>query len=260
MQRINKLRFAKIKFIYFKRLFGRSKKCMKKNKIVLSVTIGLTCFVLFLAIFMQFKVVKQTDIAGIETMTEAELRTELAEWKSKYAEITEQNDETYEKINQYQEESNTDSQTQELMESELSDLNKILGVTDVEGKGIEVTLVNEDTADADIEAIDLSLIVNALKGAGAEAISINDQRIIAMSDIVDITTVNAFYIKVNGQRISSPYVIKAIGDPAYLEASLIGSGGYADELKALGHTVTIVRKDNVEISKYSKEISNKYIK
>ena len=39
------------------------------------------------SIFMQFKVVKQTDITAIETMREAELRTELSSWKTKYEDI-----------------------------------------------------------------------------------------------------------------------------------------------------------------------------
>ena len=69
-----------------------------------------------------------------------------------------------------------------------------------------------------VSASNLLIIVNALKLAGAEAISINDQRIINMSDIVDIGSVDASFIKVNGQRILSPYVIKAIGDPTYMES------------------------------------------
>lgn len=233
---------------------------MKKNKIVLAITIGFACFILFLAIFMQFKVVKQTDITGIEAMKETELRSELAEWKAKYNEIITQNDEIYTKIQQYQEENQTDSQTQELMQNELSDLNKMLGVTDVVGQGIEITIREIETAETSIEAVDLSLIVNALRGAGAEAISINNKRIIAMSDIVQISTTTSSFIKVNGQRIIAPYVIKAIGNPSYLESSLIGSGGQADELKNLGHDVSIERSNTVEILKYDKDISTKYMK
>ena len=58
------------------------------------------------------------------------------------------------------------------------------------------------------------LIINALKAAGAEAISINDERIVNMTDIVLITNT---FIKVNGQRIQMPYIIKAIGNQTYLE-------------------------------------------
>ena len=76
------------------------------------------------------------------------------------------------------------------------------------------------------------MIVNSLKVAGAEAISINNERIINMSDIVDINlNDDEWFIKVNGQRILAPYEIKAIGNQTYLESALLGNGGYVDELK-----------------------------
>ena len=100
------------------------------------------------------------------------------------------------------------------------------------------------------------VIVNALKIAGAEAISINDERIINMSDIVDISST---FIKVNGQRILSPYIIKAIGDPAYLESGLIGNGGHVDSMKKTGQDVSITKPNKVKILKYNDEIKTKYI-
>ena len=43
---------------------------MKKGKIVMTITIGLMCFVLVYVMFLQFKVVEQTDLTEIETMQE----------------------------------------------------------------------------------------------------------------------------------------------------------------------------------------------
>ena len=57
---------------------------MNKEKIVLSISIGLSMFILVAVMFMQFKVVKQADITSIETMTESELRSELIAWREKY--------------------------------------------------------------------------------------------------------------------------------------------------------------------------------
>ena len=127
-------------------------------------------------------------------------------------------------------------------------------------QGIIVTvrdLENEEMVE-NIDSGDLILIINSLRAAGAEAISINDERIITMSDIVDIN--EGGYIKVNlEKRIFSPYVIKAIGDPAYLESSLIGNGGHVDKLKKAGHEISIEQKDKVTINKYDEEIKTKYI-
>ena len=131
------------------------------------------------------------------------------------------------------------------------------GKTDVQGEGIEITLKDTDNEEISrISSDDLLLIVNSLKSAGAEAISINDERIINMSDIVDI---NESFIKINGQRIVGPYIIKAIGNQSYLESALVGNGGPVDEMKKIGQDVSISKNNKVKILKYNKEIKIKYI-
>ena len=62
---------------------------MKKEKVIIAVTIGLMSFVLLCVMFMQFKVVNETDIAEIESMREEELQSALSEWKEKYEETQE---------------------------------------------------------------------------------------------------------------------------------------------------------------------------
>ncbi len=99
-----------------------------------------------------------------------------------------------------------------------------------------------------------------LNNAGAEAISINNERIINMSDIVDINLNDyEWFIKVNGQRILAPYEIKAIGNQTYLESALLGNGGYVDELKKQERNISIEKVNNIKITKYNDEIKTKYI-
>ena len=179
-----------------------------KNKIFLAVIIAIACFSLVFVMSMQFKIVNQTDITAIENMREAELRTELANWKAKYEEVEQKYEETEGKIEEYKQTKQSNEETSKLVDEELEQVNMSLGKTDVEGEGIEVII--KETGNEEIGSInadDLLAIVNALKLAGAEAISINDERIINMSDIF---TINNSFIKVNGQRIISPYIIKAI--------------------------------------------------
>lgn len=234
------------------------KRNLKKGKITMIITIGIACFALVLVMFMQFKIVNETDITSIENMRETELRTELANWKSKYEETNTQYEETMAKIEEYKQNKQSNEETGKLVDAELEQINLSLGKTDVEGQGIEITLREINKAEIEkITADDLIVIVNALKLAGAEAISINEQRIINLSYIVDIT--NGEFIKVNGQRILAPYVIKAIGDPAYLESGLIGNGGHVDYMKKMGQDVTIDKINKIKIEKYNGEIKTKYI-
>lgn len=233
------------------------KNNMKKGKITMVITIGIACFVLVLVMSMQFKIVNETDITSIENMREAELRTELANWKSKYEETNQKYEETVLKIEEYKTTSQSNEETEKLMEDELAQVNKSLGKTDVQGEGIEVTLRETDNEEiARINADDLLVIVNSLKMAGAEAISINEERIINMTDIVDI---NEAFIKINGKRILAPYIIKAIGNSSHLESALTGNGGHLDEMKKIGQDVSIQKLNKVKILKYDSEIKMKYI-
>lgn len=230
---------------------------MKKGKITMIITVSIACFALTLVMFMQFKIVNETDITSIETMREEELRTELANWKQKYEETQKQYDEVQKKIDEYKDKKENNIETTVLIHNELEQANILLGKTDLAGQGIEITIKEmQDDDYSRIEDSDLILIVNALKNAGAEAISINEERILNMSDIVYI---GSSFIKINGQRILSPYVIKAIGNKTYLESALVGNGGAAEQLKKMGHDVQITQNDNVIIKKYEGNINYKYI-
>ncbi len=228
---------------------------MKKGKIVITITIGLACFVLVMIMFMQFKVVYQTDVTSIDTMRQEELQAELANWKSKYEETEEKYDEILETLNKYREESNSDSKTKQNLEEELESLKLMLGITDVEGKGIIITLKESDDVVQKITSEELSIIVNYLKDAGAEAISINEQRIVNSSDFADITET---FIKINGQRVNAPFTIKVIGEPDYLKSALIGTG-YVDKIKGKGQEITFEEKKKVTIPKSNRELNTKYI-
>lgn len=230
---------------------------MKKGKVTMIFTIAIACFALTLVMFMQFKIVNETDITSIETMREEELRTELANWKQKYEETVQQYDATQKKIDEYKTKKENNVETAVLVHDELEQSNILLGKTDLMGEGIEITIKEtQEDEYSRVKDSDLITIVNALKYAGAEAISINEERIINMSDIVDI---GSSFIKINGQRILAPYVIKAIGNKAYLESSLLGNGGAAEQIKKMGHEVQITQNDNVLIKKYNGDINYKYI-
>ena len=190
-------------------------------------------------------------------MREEELRTQLANWKTQYEEVNQKYEETQETIKEYQEKKQSNEETAELLQQELDQINMILGKTDVQGQGVIITINKVESEDVPaISAIDLQLIVNSLKNAGAEAISINNERIINTTDIVDIADL---YIKINAQRILAPYEIKAIGDQTYLESGLLGNGGIVDELRSVGEDIKIEKSNKVVITKYTGEIKSKYM-
>ena len=249
------------------------KMFFSKEKIVMSITVGIACFALMLVMFMQFKVVKQTDLTSIENMREEELRTELSEYRKKYSEIQEKYEETMNKIAEYQTEKESDEKTAKLLQSELDELSTYLGMTDVQGEGITIILtdnggkeLNESRSKeliTSISSLDLLRVIRDLFAAGAEAVSINDQRIIGTSDIFLIGSSNTPFIQVNSQRITSPYIIKAIGDKSYLESAVNIKSSMVQVLKEEGHSVEIQTSGNnkqIVIKAYTGTISTKYMK
>lgn len=225
------------------------KESLKKGKITITICIGLTAFILVLVMFTQIKTVQETDITGIEIMRETELRAELASWKSKYNEVSIKVEDTQNKINEYTNQINNDQGVAELIDKELTDAYMYAGLSNVMGQGIVVVL--SDNEFKTIDAIDLILLVNELRAAGAEAISINSERVIYKTEIVDIGTK---YILVNGVKIEGPYTIKAIGDKKYLESSISIKNGYIDEMEADSKTISYEVSDSILVEKYNHSV------
>ena len=227
---------------------------MVKEKKVMIVTISIMAFILVCVMFMQFKVVNQTDIAQIETMRKDELEEAITQWKDKYEEAYQKFLDTNDKINEYNEKMQSNAETKELVEKELVEAKTNFGLTDVIGSGVIVTLTdnNEMSYDAD----NLLELINELRNAGAEAISINGERIVNTSDIVQISST---IIKINSKNISSPFVIKAIGDKTYLKSALTIKNGYYDVKTKNGYEIKVVEENEIEIHKYSKTVNLKYI-
>lgn len=227
---------------------------MKKEEKIMIITISIMSLILVCVMFMQFKVVNETDIAQIEDMREDELEEALSEWKEKYEETTKKLEDTNKKVQEYEEKLQSNEETTELVEKELTEAKENFGFTDVSGDGIIITLIDND--EKAYEAKDLVDLINELRAAGIEAISINDERITNITDIVDISS---RYILVNSNRVSSPYIIKAIGDKTHLKSALTIKNGYFDLKQKEGYNIEIQEKSNIKINKYSKEVSLKYI-
>ena len=130
-------------------------------------------------------------------------------------------------------------------------LQLLAGTTDVEGAGIEIVLddsnipkkANENPNLYIIHDEDLLRVLNELRAAGAEAISINDQRIVAMSEVRCAGPT----VSVNNVRSAPPYVIKAIGAPKTLASALRLRGGVVETFEFWGIQVKIKSEDKVHI-------------
>ncbi len=114
------------------------------------------------------------------------------------------------------------------------------GTIPLSGPGVSVTI----TADYDVYSMDMIDIANELKASGAEAVAINNHRLTAKSHITHETDQeDQLFISLDGERLLTPIVITAIGDPATLEKGLIFTGGIIDNLNTLYGIYPLVRQE-----------------
>lgn len=224
-----------------------------KGKYIMIVSIGLVALILTMVMFTQFKTVYQTDITAIETMRETELRTALSDWKSKYDEVELKLQDTENKISEYQSQISNSEESSNILQNDLTEAEEYLGYTKLKGEGIVIRL--EDNEFKQIERWDLLALINELKLAGAEAISINDERIVSTTEIA---TVGYQFILINGNRIPSPFIVKAIGNKKYLESAITIKGGYLDEMEVNEKTISYTVEDQIEIPAYNQKMTFKY--
>ena len=118
------------------------------------------------------------------------------------------------------------------------------GLETVKGAGIIVTLDNNGFLE--VTDLDILNVVNELRASGAQAISVNDERIVAMSEIREAGQ----YIVINGKQFRAPFVIKAIADPDNMERALMMIDGVVDNLEEDGLNVSLKKSDEIVIGKF----------
>ena len=229
---------------------------IKKGKVTITITIGIMCFILTIIIFIRINTIRQTNVNELEIMREDELKAEITTLKTRTNEVETKILDTNNRIAEYEEAINAGQEASDLLASELKESEDLLGKTTVTGEGAIITLSSDTMR---VGSNDLLELVNLLKDAGAEAISINDKRLIYKSYISYINEGN--FITVNGNRIVEPYVVKAIGNTTHLESSVSQKKyGYIDTKVSAGKNVTLEKSNEITIYAYDGELDFDYVK
>ena len=229
--------------------------------------IGIICFMLVFMVTIQIKTINRSSSDILRLKSENELRDEINQWKDVYGAATEKINELNAKINEYQENAAKDDQSVAIIKAELDKVNILAGLVPLKGQGVVVTLDDTEALkkiaiDAGyydpsayiIHDSDLILIVNELMAAGAEAVSINGQRITNNTEIRCIGP----QVSINGIRTVAPFKISAIGEGTKLKGALSLRGGIIDSVKAVNIDVTIETKEEIIVPAYKKSITYQY--
>ncbi|WP_234119997.1 DUF881 domain-containing protein [Clostridium hydrogenum] len=233
---------------------------MKNNEASVFIFIASIFVGILISSNMNFEKVDQKVYLNSEQYQDAyrnrsKLESDINDLKEQYFNLNQ-------KINDLTKTTNDMSSTNQQMKDEL-DLDKMaVGNVDIEGQGIEITLndgggeftgtvKNFNTVADMIHDHDIRYVVNDLRCAGAEAISINGQRILSNSEIY----CNAEFILVNGIKTGAPFDIRAIGDMDKLQDYMLSERGYLNYLKLRGEgNITIDLETNPDIRIFSSDV------
>ena len=233
------------------------------KKIKTGIVLGIMCLALTVGICIQVRTVKQYSTKVGQNYDQNNLRAEVLKYKERYEnqikEIEKLDNELEAKI----EEASNKNTNLEDAKNQIKTGNKIIGTSEVTGPGITITLTDSkldassvlDASSLIVHHLDIYYIINELKNAGAEAISVNDQRVVPTTSI----ECGGNIITINGQKIGSPFTIKAIGLPEN-PANLNRAGGYLSYMKNASIGVDLKKSNNITIPKYTGIINYKYAK
>lgn len=231
------------------------------EKLKSSIMLGVMCFALTFGIFLQVKTVANSNIKVSQNYEENNLKAEILKFKEKYDNVSKDIEKSEKILEDERKKATQNNKELEDAEIKIKKYNKILGLSEVKGPGVIVTLqdskMNPNNAlnisDLLVHDLDILSVINELKNAGAEAISINDQRVVSTTAI----SCEGNVININKVKVGAPFVIKAIGLPESLEA-LDRPGGYLQILKKYSIQANLEKSNEIIIPKYSGKLEYSY--
>ena len=147
---------------------------------------------------------------------------------------------------------------EELLLKDIEDYKLLAGYEDVSGEGVIVLLTDSNAPLVEdqnpnrliVHGRDITMIINELRNAGAEAISINGQRYIVNRSQLYC---NGPTIRINNQWFAQPFIIQAIGSRRELLAAINSNTSYAFGLKTRGIFIEANTSLSLNIPAYSGE-------
>jgi len=135
---------------------------------------------------------------------------------------------------------NEEAVIRDLQDREIA-LEVLSGTVAVAGPGIELTIADPEIMVSATVFFDL---INELRDAGAEAISVNDARVVANTGISEITG----GLQVGDRAVLPTYRVKVIGNATTITTALKIPGGILDVLKAAGAITSVQEFEDLEIT------------
>ncbi|HHV29686.1 DUF881 domain-containing protein [Acetivibrio mesophilus] len=212
-----------------------------------NISITIICIILGIMLSWQYKSIESNKkVSASQTKNLYDLQKELLEEKKNNENLRARNQELAAQVSEYIDAAGNNKKIEDGIREQLTRARMLAGLVDVEGPGIEITLDDGDLDYETVYDIDLLKLINELRAAEAQAISINGERIVAMTEIRYTDP----YMVINGRQIYPPYIIKAIAEPEKLDYALNMLGGIIEIFRdSFGYKISVNKVDRITIPK-----------
>lgn len=212
-----------------------------------ALVFGILCLILTFAITVQLRVSSLSESESSQTKITDKLKDEIFRLNDENVKLAEKFQNTTSELddarNQAAQNDSSSKDTSELIKK----YTIVSGKTDVTGQGIIIKYKPSDNETKADMVKDLRDIVNEIKNAGAEAIEINNQRIVGTTAIEMVKN----KIEINDTEVSENFIIKAIGDSNLMYSGLIRPGGTIENIRESGVSIEINSENAIKINKYN---------
>ena len=222
---------------------------IKKDHLVLA----LPFFLLGLLLVIQFRVQARTPVLGT---------TEINNMASLLQTAVRQKKQLAAQVNQLQAEVNgrlKQQATFRALDGQLVQAEMAAGEIALKGPGVKVTMSTPPSPAGpayQIQDYDVLQVINELRAAGAEALAVNGQRVVATTEVRQAGSI----FSINNTPAGPPFVILAIGNPSTLSSALLMRGGIVDSLAMFYIQVQVNKEQSLVIPAYSGTYQFKYAK
>lgn len=231
-------------------------KDLKKNImfLVLMIVLGLLLSSLY--------TILQTENQYTALSKIYEQRNELSKIQSEYENLLNEKEKLINEIEKF-----NDLDEEEIIRELRENIRKVeigSGLTDLTGPGViiiindsKVMIENREASSLIVHDFDIQNIITDLRNSGAEAISVNNERVVVGKSKIKCAGPT---IQINDKVVGQPFIIKAIGDKYFLEAAINSPDGYAGVLRQWDIFIEVNTSVNVKIPKYDGGLEFKYLK
>jgi len=211
-------------------------------KVFKTISLTAVCLVMGIIVAWQYRSVKMNQVlAQYEKKSVSEIIEELLVEKNNNENLKQRLQELQREVDTFKSGEMDVKENIEALEQQVLAARIKAGLETVKGSGLIITI--EAGGLKTVEDRHIEELINELKASDVQAISVNDERIVAMSEIRKAGD----YIMVNGNQLVPPYTIKAIGHADNMERSLKLLGGVLEKFQIYEFKTSIKKDDNVVI-------------